>query len=640
MADGKCQICGMELSGVFHVDHIMPFSKGGATDVVNAQILCERCNMSKSNHWNGLNEWGMKLRDWQERAFETYLASSKPDVLVDATPGAGKTFFGLRVIHHELQSGAAKQVLIVVPSENLRKQWATEAARFGIHLTTNYDAAFSLASDYHGVVTTYQTISARMNGDNAFRKYTSRHNTLGVLDEIHHIGESNNWGEAIKSAMSPCMRRLIITGTPFRSDRNMIPFVDYARTDDGGFVCVPDFQYGYGDALRDGVVRHVYFQTFDGDVSWFSNDGQFIEADFGTELNQRQSAERLRMTMNPNGEWLRKVITDASQRLDEMRKDDPTAGGLIVTRDVAHAKQVACVVADVTGKTPTVVTSDEIDSAAQIDAYRNDNSEWIVAVKMVSEGVDIRRLRVGVWATNTQTELFFRQVVGRIVRIAEQPEDQYAYQYIPKLEPLTTYANRMKEERSHVVDDLDSIDDLLQRERTDRSNGQTSIFVSSDGEASDLLHGGDTYTKAEYDNVAKFCTSNGLPVPTGLNLEALIKMQRHYTKQSVVIPSIGPIPQQVKTIEEQKQELRRKRGPISRAVRSLVEATNGSLEYAAINRAVNDAQSVTKVDECTLEQLRERIEILIAWRKAYDNGTGRNFTVKGYLRQRFGQLIS
>ena len=41
---------------------------------------------------------------------------------------------------------------------------------------------------------------------------------------------------------------------------------------------------------------------------------------------------------------------------------------------------------------------------------------WLVAVRMVSEGVDIPRLRVGVYATTTTTELFFRQAVGRFVR--------------------------------------------------------------------------------------------------------------------------------------------------------------------------------------------------------------------------------
>lgn len=638
MADGKCQICGLELNGVFHIDHIRPFSKGGATDVINGQVLCERCNMAKSNSYGELDEWSLPLRDWQQQAFETYLASGKPNVLVDATPGAGKTFFGLRVAHHELKSGRAQQVLIVVPSENLRSQWATEAHRFGLNLTTNYDAAFSLASDYHGVVTTYQTIAARTAHDGSFRKYTSRRNTFGILDEIHHIGESLAWANGIVSAMTPCTRRLIITGTPFRSDNNPIPFVEY-RKENGSRVSVPDFQYGYGAALRDNVVRHVYFQTFDGEASWFSTDGQYVEADFDTPLSQKLAAERLRHTMNTNGDWLRKVLIDANEKLQEIRKDDPTAGGLVVTKDKAHAWSVSELLASVTGIKPTVVTSEDIDAARQIDEFRRGHSEWIVAVKMVSEGVDIRRLRVGVWATNIQTELFFRQVVGRIVRMADKPDDQSAWQYIPKLEPLTTFANSMKVERAHAIDDLGAIEDLLERERSERQEGQSSRFNGSDGRKSVLLHDGIEYAQSELDAAAEFCAARNLPVPTGPGLLPLLEALRCLVQPQASKPATNGVPKPAtKTLEQQKKDLRKKGGPISRAMYELVEATNSALTYSVITWELNAAQKVLNIDSCSLEQLKERVEILTAWRKAWENGE--QFSVQRYLHQRTGKLAS
>jgi 5-methylcytosine-specific restriction endonuclease McrA len=33
----------------WHADHIVPFSKGGATTVANGQVACAGCNLAKSN---------------------------------------------------------------------------------------------------------------------------------------------------------------------------------------------------------------------------------------------------------------------------------------------------------------------------------------------------------------------------------------------------------------------------------------------------------------------------------------------------------------------------------------------------------------------------------------------------------------
>lgn len=52
MRDGaKCRLCGASPSdgAKLHVDHIHPWSKGGETEILNLQILCEPCNIGKSD---------------------------------------------------------------------------------------------------------------------------------------------------------------------------------------------------------------------------------------------------------------------------------------------------------------------------------------------------------------------------------------------------------------------------------------------------------------------------------------------------------------------------------------------------------------------------------------------------------------
>ena len=363
------------------------------------------------------------LRAWQLEAAEVVLAHDGPSFMASATPAAGKTTLGLHVAHRMLAEGRVRRVAIVAPTTHICRQWAADAARYGLDLEPNRpNGEGPEPGDRHGVAVTYQTVAA---GPAVHRR--SARSTLIIADEPHHMGEQAAWGRRMLESFAGARFRLLLSGTPFRSDDTPIPWVAY----DVDGVSTADYTYTYTDALLDGVCRPVTFLPYDGDMEWMS-DGRRRRADFGVALPAAESARRLRTALDPEGDWIADVLRDADTRLRELRgADHPEAGALVVAADKEHAERLADRLADITGTRPPVVTSDASDASDRIARFATGSDPWLVSVLMVSEGVDIPRLRVGVYATAARTELFFRQVVGRFIRRTPVPADQMSHVYLP-----------------------------------------------------------------------------------------------------------------------------------------------------------------------------------------------------------------
>lgn len=394
--------------------------------------------------------WGtaQNLRAWQAAALEQYMAASPQDFLAVATPGAGKTTFALRIATELMGRGIVEKVTVVCPTEHLKVQWADAAGRVGIHI----DPAFSnsqgrAGSHFDGVAVTYAQVAANPM---VHCSRTRTYRTLVILDEIHHAGDALSWGDGVREAFEDATRRLALTGTPFRSDTSPIPFVRYMEDEEGVRRSRADYTYGYGDALRDGVVRPVLFMSYSGQMAWKTSSGDQYTARLGEPLTKDLMKQAWRTALDPSGEWITQVLQAADQRLEEIRRQVPDAGGLVIAADQKHARAYARHLRAITGKSATVVLSDDANASEHIDAFRESTDKWMVAVRMVSEGVDVPRLAVGVYATNTSTSLFFAQAVGRFVRARKRGET--ATVFIPSVVPLLDLAGQMEVERDHALD--------------------------------------------------------------------------------------------------------------------------------------------------------------------------------------------
>ncbi|WP_153537705.1 DEAD/DEAH box helicase [Actinomadura macrotermitis] len=399
--------------------------------------------------------WGTapSLRAWQQQALEAYFGSDgrQPgprDFLTVATPGAGKTTFALRLARELLERRIVQAITIVCPTEHLKRQWAEAASRVGIKIDPEFQNAQGKAGkDFDGIAVTYATVAARPP---LHRNRTEARKTLVVFDEVHHAGDGLSWGDAVREAFEPATRRLSLSGTPFRTDINPIPFVQYEEGPDGIRRSRADYTYGYGPALADGVVRPVIFMAYAGEMRWRTRAGDEITATLGEPLTQDQTAQAWRAALDPKGDWIQQVIAAADRRLTELRRAIPDAGGLVIATDHETARAYAKMLRAVCGQGATIVLSDDPGASKKIKQFADSEDRWMVAVRMVSEGVDIPRLAVGVYATSTSTPLFFAQAIGRFVRARRRGET--ASVFLPSVPTLMGHAAEMETERDHVLD--------------------------------------------------------------------------------------------------------------------------------------------------------------------------------------------
>jgi superfamily II DNA or RNA helicase len=387
------------------------------------------------------------LRGWQKDAYHEYFRLPRRDFLLVATPGAGKTTYALTVAAELLARREIAALTIVTPTEHLKHQWAQAAGRFGIAIDPAYRNAQGRAgADFAGVAVTYAQVAAHPA---LHRQRTQNRRMLVIFDEIHHAGDALSWGDAVKEAFEVARRRLALTGTPFRSDANPIPFVSYTDEPGGGKRSASDYVYGYGPALEDTVVRPVIFLAYSGEMRWRTRAGDELTATLGTPMTKDQIAQAWRTALDPAGEWVSRVLEAADKRLTEVRRGMPDAGGLVIAGDHDDARAYAGLLRGLTGKRPVVVLSDDKAASKKISSFAESGERWMVAVRMVSEGVDIPRLAVGVYATSVSTALFFAQAVGRFVRARQRGET--ASVFLPSVPVLLSYAAELEAERDHVL---------------------------------------------------------------------------------------------------------------------------------------------------------------------------------------------
>ncbi len=507
------------------------------------------------------------LRGWQQRALAAMDSWTSGTLLISAAPGAGKTRPSVEYVRRELAAKRLGSVVIACPTAPLTRQWARAAHELGVNLAPDADSP-KPPHGFHGVAVTYARIAK------APRRWA---NALGqrafvVADEAHHLGEELAWGEGFARAFAGAPRWLLLSGTPFRSDATPIPGVSY----DADGVAEPDVSYTYADAVIEDVCRPVAFVAYDGSLSWRSGD-DVIESSFETVLSTREASRRYRTAIStelPDG--LPRILEEADAKLKELRTaGHPDAGGLVVAADSEHARAIAKLLREATGRVPVVVLHTDARAAERLVKFTNSRDPWIVAVNMVSEGVDIPRLRVGVYATAAKTPLVFRQIVGRFVRTRPGQPIEASWLYIPADPVLRNHAATIEDELRHALHRRRA-GELEEFERPERAQTEPSPGLAFE--------------------------------PLSAEVAAQMTLFGPAPKVSPKRPAPVPVPEAAVEVPafERRAQLRSERHRLVSEVRR-----RDGTSQREINAWLNRKLGIASVDDATLAQLERSVELLV-----------------------------
>lgn len=380
----------------------------------------------------------MKLRNWQSECIHSAISKykSKKHFLALATPGAGKTVMASVLAKLMYDQGDIDLVLCFSPSSIV-------AHDFSEALGEQFDAHFDGTIGALGNSFTYQALSTL---DNKVWRLFKKYRVFVIFDEIHHcagsnVKDANSWGKPIITTIKEkAAYTIALTGTPWRSDALPIALAEYCNESEQ-IQC--DYVYGLKQAIADNVCRIPQVVALDNDqITVVEGDETSHFTSFIDLLSQSIIPYSEIVT---NTSVIEQLLIHSSHRLNELRAINKEAGGLIVASSIAHAWQIQLILKQTIGESAVVVTSDEGNGNDLIRSFRYNQDKWIISVGMISEGTNIPRLQVCCYLSNVKTEMNYRQVMGRILRITDAPNQQ-AILFIPAEPKLVEYAYRVAQD--------------------------------------------------------------------------------------------------------------------------------------------------------------------------------------------------
>jgi len=414
------------------------------------------------------------IRPWQKdatfQALKWYSKGTNKHFLINAAPGSGKTICASLIAANLLEKNEIERVVVIAPRIEVVKQWSEEYKTVTGNNMLQIKGSDKDAAGYGmDVCSTWASIQGLLEG---YQKLCQESKTLVICDEHHHAAIKAAWGTGAGGAFKSAKYVLILTGTPIRSDNQETTWLEF---DSSGRINHPaegTYNLLYGTAVDLGYCRPIEFHRYNGDfrvelegetVAEISGkEGTKVSKDFN-KIDAVQKAldyytiacrvpyQSDGLTPEKKNSFQRSMLEVGVSKLEEIQNRAHNAGGLVIAPNIKVAEYMASLLEDITKEKPTLVHSNLDNADNLITAFKNSNKKWIVSVAMISEGVDIKRLRVLVYLPYAQTELAFRQAMGRVVRTLGDEDDSYATVVMPNHQIFEEYATRVEKEMSPAI---------------------------------------------------------------------------------------------------------------------------------------------------------------------------------------------
>src|SRR6185437_6383595 len=434
------------------------------------------CKMAKHSAPSATNEKGhnmtqISLRPWQSQAVRKALKwlveiHSDRHFLINAAPGAGKTICASVIAAKLLEKKEIDRIIVIAPRSEVVRQWADEFKIVTGRPMTKVTGAHAEIEDYGtDLCATWSAVQGLQDG---FQQVCRTSKTLVICDEHHHAAVEAACGEKADSAFGDAKYVLVLTGTPIRSDGQETIWFAY---DSDGKLNHPEmgtYTLSYGEAVDLGYCRPITFHRHEGRFSVSLPDGENISVSGAANAELTPSLQRIRglqqaldfykLACTPRylgdgispdqKSYQASMLEYGIAKLNDIRDTIPNAGGLVIAPNIEVAEYMSALLEKLEHEKPMLVHSHMANAEARIASFKNTDRRWLVSVAMISEGVDIKRLRILVYLPYAQTELAFRQAMGRVVRSLGEDDYSRAYVVMPTHRVLEEYARRVEREMS------------------------------------------------------------------------------------------------------------------------------------------------------------------------------------------------
>lgn len=544
----------------------------------------------------------IELREWQKEAKEAVLSllgDNGDNALIASAPASGKTVFACAVAQDLTDIINIKKIVIVSPSENVRDNWQSNLAKFGFQVKTGphypYDRDYQ---DYQGISITYQWMAANVT---YLRAYADE-STIVILDEVHHCGDERSWGDSCFLSFEAARFRLLLSGTPWRSEGNKIPFIDYDK--DG--YCLPLYSYSVGSAVADKVCQRLEIikNDFSGNSSM---DGELKKFEsFNHAKKENRENEFYRNATN-NELVFCKIFKDANEKLNQIRqKEYKDAGGMIIAKDIETANKYADWLILNFNEESTLVHSGMAKAHQLINQFKRGSDKWLISVDMIGEGTDIPRLQVEVYMHLKKESMSLYQYWMRVSRVRSRQTDtiEHCYVYTMAHSKIIEVAKKIEKEIKMKLKEKNENDKNM--------GGGERLYSKIDGELIDvefngelLTCGGDQFTETELKEARNIYSKLAGDIPMN-HICKVLRMNKTNVPGLPQEIEKTPLEIQKKTIRKRIQQIVGKIAYTNASRENLKSAQ--SRHFREVWNMINTKCGVTSCETATLEDLRNMLD--------------------------------